>query len=138
MGHAAGVTIEPDPSIEALANQVRRALDSGDLALFADLLDPGVHWGAPDDPAPSCQTRAQVLAWYERGRTTGRRAHVTDTHVHEDKILVELRVVDPSASGDVPLETDRWQVLTCTGGRIVDIRGFETYAEALARVTPTA
>jgi hypothetical protein len=120
-----------------LAQRVRAALESADLSLFGELLDPNVRWGAPDDPAPSCLTRSDVLAWYGRGRASGRRARVVDFQVHRDKILVHLSVTSPSPTGDSPVESDRWQVLTCARGRVVDIRGFETRDEASARVTPT-
>ena len=56
-------------STEWLAGQVWQAMEAGDLEAYADLLDPGVRWGAPGDPAPPCQSRAQVLAWYQRAAT---------------------------------------------------------------------
>jgi hypothetical protein len=56
--------------------------------------------------------------------------------VHRDKILVHLRVSDTSGEGARGVEHDRWQILTCARGRVVDIRGFETSEEAFARVAP--
>ena len=53
--------LERRPSIDVLSQRVKAALVSEDIGSFADLLDPAVHWGAPDDPTPSCQSRAQVL-----------------------------------------------------------------------------
>jgi len=116
---------------------VRVALEPADLSQFGELLDPNVRWGAPDDPNPSCRSRSDVLAWYGRGRASGRRARVLDVQVHGDKILVHLSVTSPSPTRDVPVESDRWQVLTCARGRVVDIRGFETGDEAFARVAPS-
>jgi len=124
-------------SVDALAERVRRALESADVSQFGELLDPNVRWGAPDDPKPSCQTRSDVLAWYGRGRATGRRAQVVDVQVQGDRILVHLRVSEPSPAGGSAVERDRWQILSCARGRVVDIRGFETRAEALARLAPT-
>jgi hypothetical protein len=72
-GSAAGV--------ERLAGRVKLALEAADLDAYAELLDPGVRWGPPGDPAPPCQNRAQVLAWYRRGREAGTRARVTETLV---------------------------------------------------------
>jgi len=120
-----------------LAERVREALESADLSQFGELLDPNVRWGAPDDPTPSCQSRSDVLAWYGRGRAAGRRARVVDVQVHGDRILVHLTVSGPSSAGTPAVEHDRWQVLTCARSRVVDIRGFETRDEALARVAPT-
>ena len=113
-------------AIDALADRVRTALESADLEQFADLLDPRVTWGTAGDPSPSCQSRQQVLAWYERGKADGRRAQVLSVQAHGDKILVALRVT--SSAGDAAAE--RWQVLTVGGGRITDIRGYDDEAEA--------
>jgi ketosteroid isomerase-like protein len=126
----------PNGSVEALAARIRGALECADLSQFGELLDPNVRWGAPDDPAPSCQSRNDVMAWYGRGRAAGRRARVVDLDVYGDKILVHLTVADPAPPGSPVVEQDRWQVLTCARGRVVDIRGFETSDEAFARVLP--
>src|SRR5205823_5366164 len=90
--------------------------------------------GAPDDPAPSCQNRDQVLQWYRRGRADGVRAQVTEMVVRADKILVGLKVVGNQAAAEAGDEADRWQVLAVRHGRIVDIRGFEDRATAASRV----
>ena len=118
--------------MEELAGQVCTALEDADLDGYRDLLDPGVTWGAPDDPRPGCRNRDQVLAWYRRGRAPGMRARVTETEVGGDRILVGLEVVGRDATG-APVQ--RWQVLTVPDGRIVDIRGFEDRATALARMS---
>ena len=123
--------METQPALREFAEQVKAALDSADLGAIGHLLHPDVRWGAPDDPEPSCQNRAQVLAWYRRGREHGVRARVTEVVAHGDKILVGLKVagraeVDEQA-GD---ENDRWQVLTVGEGLIVDIRGFDDRSEA--------
>ncbi|MDE3206662.1 MAG: nuclear transport factor 2 family protein [Acidobacteriota bacterium] len=120
--------------MEDLAVAVRCALDSSDLDRFGHLLAPDVRWGAPDDPKPPCQSRRDVIRWYERGKEQGRRARVLDVAIHGDRLVVHLRVRDES--GLVPDdEQDRWQVLTCADGRVVDIRGYETAERALSRVT---
>jgi SnoaL-like domain len=126
----------PHGTIEALAERVRVALESADVSKFGELLDPNVRWGAPDDATPPCQSRSDVLAWYGRGRASGRRARVVDVQVHGDKILVHLNVAEPSCADAPGVEHDRWQILTCARGRVVDIRGFETSEEAVARFAP--
>jgi hypothetical protein len=118
---------------EGIAARVRVALESADLTTFAELLDPHVRWGAPDEPTPSCQNRAQVLAWYQRGRDAGVQARVTEIVVHGDKILVGLKVAGNPAARAPGGEAERWQVLTVGGDRIVDIRGFDDRREAAAR-----
>lgn len=117
--------------MDHLAGQVREALEAADLDAYADLLDPAVTWGPPGDPAPPCQSRAQVLEWYQSGRAAGTRARVTETVVSGDKILVGLKVSGGSP-GDAAAETDRWQVLATRDGRITEITGFAERAEAAA------
>lgn len=106
--------------------RVRAAIDGHDEAAMAALLHPDARWGAPGDPAPTCQNRAQVLAWYRRGWDAGVRATVTEVTVEGDKLLVGLRV-----TGN-PAGADRWQVLTLADGLVVDIRGFDDRSEANA------
>lgn len=120
-------------AIEALADQVRAALDSADLDQFSELLDPAVTWGAPGDPSPPCQSRQQVLAWYQRGRAAGRRARVLSVTTHGDKILVAMTVTSP----DDAAAAERWQVLAVHDGRVTDIRGYEQEATARAALDAT-
>jgi RimJ/RimL family protein N-acetyltransferase/ketosteroid isomerase-like protein len=117
--------------MDQLAAQVRSALEAADLDAYADLLDRGVRWGPPGDPVPQCRSRAQVLAWYRRGRQAGTRARVVETVVAGDKILVGLKVAR-SAAPDDGVESDRWQVLTVRHGRIADITGFDNRDDAAA------
>jgi ketosteroid isomerase-like protein len=116
-----------------IARQVRVALEGSDLTAFRDLLDPDVHWGAPDARHPTCSNRDQVLTWYRRGRESGVRASVNDVVVLGDRLLVELTVrgsADAVERGGAAL---RWQVLTVRRGRVVDIVGFDDRTEALSR-----
>lgn len=101
-----------------------------------------MRWGAPDDGSPACQNRAQVLAWYERGRTAGVRVEVSETVVAGDRILVGLRVTgrgeSPAQAAGSGGETGRWQVLTVRGGRVVDIVGYDERSQAAARAGLTS
>ena len=116
-----------------MAELVRAAIESPDLAAYGDLLDPDVRWGAPDDPTPSCQNRGQVLAWYARGREAGVRAQVTEVTVAGDKMLVGLTVTGGVEGGTVDGgAVERWQVLTVRGGRVADIRAYDDRNEAAA------
>src|SRR5262249_37898903 len=116
---------------ERLAGRVRLALEAADLDAYAELLDPGVRGGAPGDPVPPCQKRAQGLAWCQHGRAAGARARVTETLVSGDRILIGLKVTGSPAAG-VADEVDRWQVLTVGGGRVTAIAGFDDRDEAAA------
>jgi hypothetical protein len=109
----------------SIADRVRAALDAADLDQMAMLLSPDVHWGAPDDPAPPCRNRRQVLRWFETGRAAGRRATVTDVEVHGNVLLVGLRL----DTGD-----ERWQVMRVGPDGVNDIRGFEDRAAAAPKL----
>jgi ketosteroid isomerase-like protein len=117
---------------ERLAGLVGQALAEADLNAYADLLHPDVRWGAPGDPSPPCQNRAQVLAWYRSGREAGTRARVTETIAADDKILVGLLVTEAPTDAGAGGEFDRWQVLTVRDGMVADIRGFDNRDEAAA------
>lgn len=117
---------------ERLAGLIGLALAAADLDAYADLLHPDVRWGAPGDPAPPCQNRAQVLAWYRTGREAGTRAQVTEAVAAGDRILVGLRVSGLQAETGVSGEVDRWQVLAIRDGLVADIRGFDDRDEAAA------
>ncbi len=116
-----------------LAAKVRFALETADLDQFVELLDPEVHWGAPDDQEYGCKNRRQVLAWYKRGRDKGVRAKVTEVVPHGDRLLVGLLVSGTPDATSGGGDSERWQVLSVRDGRIVDIRGFDDRAEAASR-----
>jgi hypothetical protein len=118
--------------MEQIAGQVQAALQTADLTGYRELLDPNVTWGAPGDTEFGCQNRNQVLAWYRHGRAKGVRAEVTETLVHNDKILVGLSIFDGQSSSEPGGVANRWQILTVKSGLIIDIRGFEERVAAMA------
>jgi hypothetical protein len=119
-------------AVQQIADQVKEALEAADLAGYAHLLDPDVHWGPADEPSFGCHNKGQVLSWYQRGRDAGVRARVTETIVCGDRILVGLRVAGAESTTEAAA-TDRWQVLTVRGGKVVDIAGYDDRDEAAAR-----
>jgi RimJ/RimL family protein N-acetyltransferase/ketosteroid isomerase-like protein len=118
--------------MEVLARRISAALEAGDLEAFAELLDPRARWGAPGDPAPPCQSKTDVLAWYQRGHDAGTRAAVVETLVTGDRILVGLRVTGRAEATPQAAEDDRWQVLTVRNGLVAEIAGFADRDEAAA------
>jgi hypothetical protein len=116
----------------AIAERVREALQTADLSAIADVLDPAVRWGAPDNMEGGCQNRKQVLDWYRRGRDRGARAAVTEVAARGDKIFVGLKVTGAPAAEELGGEAQRWQVLTVVDGLVVDIRGFDDRNEAVS------
>jgi len=121
---------ESPDAVAGIARQLRVALESANLSEISHLLDPKVRWGSPGDPSPTCQSRKQVLAWYERGRDTGMRAHVADLEIVGDRILVKLVLTGTDAARERGGRAIRWQVHTVRDGRIVDIVGFDQRHEA--------
>jgi hypothetical protein len=118
----------------ALAEQVRFALESGDLDAIRDLLDPGARWGAPEGPGDAdCRNREQVMAWWARAYAAGARAVVTEVTVGAGALLVGLEVTGTPSAGEAGGVAGRWQVLTVRAGRIADIRGFDNRAAAAVR-----
>jgi ketosteroid isomerase-like protein len=124
---------EQQLTAKGIVGGVRAALESADLDAISELLDPNVRWGAPDDPDQACQNRQQVLAWYRQRREAGVRAHVTETAVYGDQILVGLAVTGRLTVKEADTQANRWQVLTVGGGGIVEICGFDSREEAVAR-----
>jgi ketosteroid isomerase-like protein len=133
MPDAASATGGPgDPG--GLAEQVRAALESGDLGAISGLLDPGARWGAPEGPHEAdCQNRDQVIAWWANARAAGARAAVTEVTAGAGTLLVGLKVTGTQAAREAGEAVERWQVLTLRDGRVTDIRGFDDRAAAAAR-----
>jgi SnoaL-like domain len=123
------------PPIELVARDVRLAFDGGDLELFETLLAPDVTWGAPDDPAPPCRNKSQVLAWYQKASASGARAHVREISIVGDQLLVGLVVSGTPAAKDHGGRATRWQVLSLENSKIVNIVGFAQKSEARAWMT---
>ena len=117
-----------------LSERVRSALQSGDLGVIRELLDPGARWGAPEGPYDAdCQNRDQVVAWWARARAAGARAVVTEVTAGPGALLVGLEVTGTAAAREAGGPAGRWQVLTVRDGRIADIRGFDDRAAAAKR-----
>lgn len=128
-------------------------MEANDLAAMEALLDPDVHWGAPDDEAlddkaredespedgsaddgsAECVNREQVMTWYRRAVANGVRARVTEVVAGPGAILVGLMVSGAGGSQESGGEVERWQVLTVGGDLVTDIRGFDARAAAAAR-----
>jgi ketosteroid isomerase-like protein len=117
---------------DELAERVRGALVAGDVSAFTDLLDPNVTWGAPGAKTPTCQNRKQVVRWYQRAQESGVQGTPFDVEVLGDRLLVSLTVRWTEGARERGGTALRYQILTVRNGRIVDIVGFDTKAEALS------
>jgi SnoaL-like domain len=121
--------------MDEIAMLVRNALAAEDLSAFAELLDPAVTWGAPGARNPSCKTRNQVLAWYQRGRDAGVRGSVHDVEILSDRLLVSMSVRGTENARERGGAALRFQVLTVRRGKVVDIVGFDDKTEALSYIS---
>lgn len=116
--------------IAGLAEQVRSALEAGDLGSYSDFLADDVRWGPADEPEWGCRNRREVLSWYGAARDRGMRATVEEVFTGEGCIVVGLTVSDIGGSQEL---TRRWQVLTVRGDQIAEIVGFDDRDQAVAR-----
>jgi SnoaL-like domain len=123
-------TENPTPSTDGLALQLRRAYETGDLELFSALLAPNATWGPPGDPSPPCQSKNQVLAWYQKSSYVGAQAEVQEITTYGNRLLVGLVVKGTPPAKAMGGQGPRWQVLTIEGSQIVDIVGFTQKSEA--------
>ena len=91
----------------------------------------GARRRGPNDA--DCRNRDQVIAWWASPRAAGARAVVTEVTAGPGALLVGLEVTGTPAAREEGGTVRRWQVLTVSGGRIADIRGFGERTEAAAR-----
>jgi hypothetical protein len=118
---------------ETIAGKLGRAFEEGDDDLFASLLDPAVRWGGEGDTPETCHTREQVLTRYRRLRDGGVGATVEETICQGDAVVLGLALRLPDRGAPLDLPPRVYQVFRLADGLVVDIRGFPTREEALAR-----
>jgi hypothetical protein len=119
-------------SIDKAAGELRIALEAADLTAFSDLLAPNVTWGPPGANSPTCQSKNEVLSWYERGKSSGASAKVSEIVIVGNRVLVGLVVRGVPRAREEGGQAARWQIFTMSDGLIVDIVGFEKKSEAVA------
>jgi hypothetical protein len=124
--------LQQNQGMEDIARRVRMALDTSDLTAFRELLDPDVKWGAPHDRNPSCRNREQVIAWYERGKSSGVEGRVSEIEILGECLLVSLTVRGTQAAEERGGSALRWQVQTVRNGLVIDIVGFDDRNDAIA------
>lgn len=115
-----------------LAEQVRQALDAGDLVAFGSLLSDDVRWGSDDHPR-ACRNRSDVLATFSRILAEGAEGEVTEIATGPHGILCGLAVSWPSPTMH---QDDRrlYHVYLTESGRIVEIRRYDDRRSAAAAV----
>jgi hypothetical protein len=117
-------------STELVAEQIRTALTSRDLAAFRSIFAPEARWG-------SCVGGDQIVEWIERARADGLEATLVELEAHPDRVVVGLNLERPN---DEPSEAERqphYQVAFVVDGRITELQDAEDREGAL-RATPGA
>lgn len=116
--------------VESIAERLRLAYEARELNLLGEVLADDVRWGDGDEDADdTCHTRTDVLNTYDALVASGIEAQVTEVTVRDERVIVGLEVIAPEGERR-PL----FQAFTVRGGKVVDIRGYPTRAEALAGV----
>ena len=102
-----------------IADEVRTAYESRDLAALGPLLAEEVTWGDPGTPG-ACHCRDEVLAAFGRLKEAGVAAELLSVRDGPGGVVVHLGL----AGGQ------RWQALSVRDGRIVEIRGYDDASSA--------
>ncbi len=122
-----------DPrSVAAVADELRRAYDSTDLARLAPLLAPDVEWGDGDNER-HCRTAEQVLATYATLADAGVTGEITALHVGPRGVACELALNWP-APADADRRASMVQVFLVSDGLVREIRGYDDRNPALAAI----
>jgi ketosteroid isomerase-like protein len=114
---------------EPVAARWQAAFAAHDVATLSSLLDENVRWGGAEDTPQTCHTRSEVLARLAQQAAHGTTARVVE--VVADAFLVELHVTHPETPAYQRSRTV-YQVLTVADGRVTNIRGYPSRAEAAA------
>jgi hypothetical protein len=91
-----------------------------------------VRWGREDDTPETCHTRAQVLDRIGKQRAAGMQTQVLEVVPGTEAVLVGLDVKWPVSEGFARRRTI-YQVMKVRDGHVVDIRGYDSRAEAAAQ-----
>lgn len=114
---------------EPVAARWQAAIAAHDIATLSSLLDENVRWGGPEDTPQTCHSRAEVLARLAHQAAHGTTARVVDVVAGSDAFLVELDVTHSETPTHARSRTV-YQVLTVAEGRVTNIRGYPSRAEA--------
>ncbi|MFC1417733.1 nuclear transport factor 2 family protein [Streptacidiphilus cavernicola] len=116
----------------AVAERLRAAFAAKDLALLGPVLDPKVRWGGPEETEQTCHSRSDVLAWYGQAQAAGMDAEVTETIALDAAVVLALAMSGPALGPNAKRPGTVFQVFHLADGLVVDIRGFERRAQAVA------
>jgi len=116
-------------TLDRVARLLTEALETADAERFGSLLHPDVRWGG--GPA-GCHSRAQVVEWYQVLHAKGLRTRVIESAVRGYQVVLGLQVHRPAAVSRPAPPPLVYQGFTVVDGLVVEIRGYEDRAAALA------
>ena len=117
---------------EAVAERLREAFESEDLALLGPLLDPRVRWGGQEETEQTCHSRSDVLAWYGQAQAAGVTAQVAEAVVLDDAVVLALAMSGPARGPNAKRPGTVFQVFHLADALVIDIRGFQRREQAMA------
>lgn len=116
-------------SLETLAEEIRTAFATRNLADFGALLAEDARWG--DDEHPNrCRSRADVIAAFDRLLRDGVGGAVTETATGPAGVLCRLRVEWPDPADRTRGEAF-YHLYRVRDGRIAAIQRYDDRASAL-------
>jgi hypothetical protein len=95
-----GILKVMEPELAELAEKTGKALCTGDVDRYRDLLAPDAHWGVPDQPSCGCHSRSQIIDWYAESRRRGVTATVEEVVPGRGAILVGMTVGGTGEAGE--------------------------------------
>ncbi|MCX5052014.1 hypothetical protein OG895_32630 [Streptomyces sp. NBC_00201] len=117
------------PGPGTVTAQLRKALDTADCRLLAEVLHPNVRWNPPDGGGTGCYTRSHVIRRCARLHALGLWAGVEETFTYPAAVVLGLRIHGAVPPADP--QTVLYHVFDVTGGLITRITGYADRAEAL-------
>lgn len=109
-----------------IARHLQAAFADQDLELLASLLHPQVRWA-------NCSDRTEVLDWYRQALADVTSRTLDSVEVDRDAVILGV-TISWRAEGARPAPPQRhYQVFTVADAEIVQIKGYQDRAAALAR-----
>ncbi len=117
----------PGPS--AVAAQLRRALDTANWQVLAEVLHPNVCWGHPGGRAGGCRGRSRVLGRCARLCARAQRMTVDETFTYPGGVVLGLQI--HGATLRAGPDGTVYQVFDVADGLVTRITGYADRSRAL-------
>jgi hypothetical protein len=121
--------------MEAIAGEIRTALNARDMTAFGSLIAEGARWGdgGPDDER-TCHNRSEIVATYQRLLADGVRGTVTETTTGPGGVACTLEVEWPERAANRRGPTI-YQAFYVSDGLVTRIEGHDDRDRAIAAIS---